>query len=123
MTIDHLRSHCLAKKGTTEEFPFDNDTMVFKVMNKMFVIAPLNRWEAGEPTVTLKCDPDYTVELREQYPSIHPGPYVSNKHWNSVDIYQGELDLKFIFELIDHSYDMVVKGMTKKLREQLNQLP
>lgn len=119
MTIDQLRSHCLAKKGTTEEFPFDQDTMVFKVMNKMFVIAPLNSWEQGEPTVTLKCDPEYTEELRAQYPSIHPGPYVSNKHWNSVDIFKGELKPDFVLKLIDHSYDMVVKGLSKKLREQL----
>ena len=119
MTIDQLREHCLSKKGTTEEFPFDQDTLVFKVLGKMFVIAPLNRWERGEPTITLKCDPEYTIELRGQYDSIHPGPYVSNKHWNSVDIFRGQLQPKFILELIDHSYDMVVKGMTRKLRESL----
>ena len=119
MTIDFIRDHCLAKKATTEEFPFDQDTMVFKVLNKMYVIAPLDRWEKGEPTITLKCDPEYTIELREQYSSIHPGPYVSNKHWNSIDIYRGELTPKFILELIDHSYEMVVKGMPKKKRDLL----
>jgi predicted DNA-binding protein (MmcQ/YjbR family) len=119
MNIEKIQEHCLSKKCVTEEFPFDTDTLVFKVLGKMFVIAPLDRWEKGEATITLKCDPDYTIELREQYESIHPGPYVSNKHWNTIDIYKGELQPHFVFELIDHSYDRVVKGMTKKLREQL----
>ncbi len=121
MNIDELRTHCLSKNGTTEEFPFDQDTLVFKVLGKMFVMAPLNRWEKGEVSVTLKCDPEYTIELREQYGSVYAGPYVSNKHWNTIDIYKGELPPKLIWELIDHSYDMVVKGMAKKLRDQLNQ--
>ncbi|NNK87811.1 MAG: MmcQ/YjbR family DNA-binding protein [Flavobacteriaceae bacterium] len=119
MHIDQIRNHCLAKKGTTEEFPFDQDTLVFKVMNKMFVIAPLDKWERGEATLTLKCDPDYTMELRDRYESIYPGPYVSNKHWNTVDLFTGELHPEFVLELIDHSYDMVVKGMPKRLRDEL----
>jgi len=119
MNIEQLKDYCLAKNKTTAEFPFDEQTLVFKVLGKMFVIAPLDKWEKGEASITLKCDPDYTIELRERYASIYPGPYVSNKHWNSIDLYKGELDPKFILELIDHSYDMVVKGMTKKLRSQL----
>jgi predicted DNA-binding protein (MmcQ/YjbR family) len=119
MNIEQLRDHCIKKKAVTEEFPFDEDTLVFKVLGKMFVIAPLDRWEKGEATVTLKCDPEYTLELRAQYGSIHPGPYVSNKHWNTVDIYKGELHPNFILKLIDHSYDMVVKGLPKKLRSQI----
>ena len=119
MNIEQLREYCLSKKGTTEEFPFDENTLVFKVLNKMFVLAPLNKWEKGEAVITLKCNPDYTIELREQFRSVYPGPYVSNKHWNTIDIYKGELKPKFIFELIDHSYDMVVKGMTKKMRDSL----
>ncbi|PIA78527.1 MmcQ-like protein [Gaetbulibacter sp. 4G1] len=119
MNIEQLREHCLSKKGTTEEFPFDEHTLVFKVLGKMFVIAPLNKWEKEEATITLKCDPNYTIELREEYESIYAGPYVSNKHWNTISIYKGELKPQFIIELIDHSYDMVVKGMTKKMRAQL----
>ena len=119
MNIEQLREHCLNKKGTTEEFPFDEHTLVFKVLGKMFVIAPLNKWEKEEATITLKCDPNYTIELREEYESIYAGPYVSNKHWNTVKLNNGELSNTFVLELIDHSYDMVVKGMTKKLREQL----
>ncbi len=119
MNIEQLREHCLSKKRTTEEFPFDEHTLVFKVLGKMFVIAPLNKWEKEEATITLKCDPNYTIELREEYESIYAGPYVSNKHWNTISIYKGELKPQFIIELIDHSYDMVVKGMTKKMRAQL----
>ena len=120
MNIEQLRDYCLKKKAVTEEFPFDESTLVFKVLGKMFVIAPLDKWEKGEASITLKCDPDYTIELRDQYESIYAGPYVSNKHWNSVAIYKGELQSKFIMELIDHSYDMVIKGMPKKLRVKLN---
>ena len=119
MDIEQIREYCLSKKGTSEHFPFDEDTLVFKVMGKMFVIAPLEYWERGEATITLKCDPDYTIELRDQYESIHPGPYVSNKHWNTIDIYKGELQPQFVLELIDHSYEMVIKGLPKKLKENL----
>lgn len=123
MDIEQIRTCCLNKKGTTESFPFDESTLVFKVLNKMFLLAPLTLWDKGEATITLKCNPDYTVELRETYESIYAGPYVSNKHWNTIRIYKGELQPQFIRELIDHSYDMVVKGMTKKMREELHNLP
>lgn len=120
MHIEQIREYCLSKKETTEEFPFDEDTLVFKVLGKMFVIAPLNLWDKGEATITLKGDPEFVVNLREEYESVYAGPYVSNKHWNTISIYKGELKPDFILELIDHSYDMVVKGMTKKMRDQLN---
>ena len=119
MNIEQLREHCLSKNKATEDFPFDEHTLVFKVLGKMFALFPLKNWEQGEASMMLKCDPERTVELREQFESIYAGPYVSNKHWNTVDIYKGELKPQFVLELIDHSYDMVVKGMTKKLREQL----
>ncbi len=120
MNIEQIRTYCLSKKATSESFPFDESTLVFKVLNKMFLLAPLTLWDKGEATITLKCNPEYTLELRAEYNSIFAGPYVSNKHWNTVAIYQGELQPQFIKELIDHSYDMVVKGMTKKMRDQLN---
>lgn len=119
--IDFIRDHCLKKKAVTEEFPFDEHTLVFKVLGKMFVLAPLNKWDAGEATITVKCDPDYTVELRDTYESIYAGPYVSNKHWNTLALYQQELSPELIIQLIDHSYDMVVKGMTKKMKDTLSQ--
>ncbi len=122
MDIEQLRAYCLSKKGSSESFPFDESTLVFKVLTKMFALAPLRSWDKGEDTIMLKCDPEYTDELRERYESIYAGPYVSNKHWNTVDIYKGELSSQFVKELIDHSYDMVVKGMTKKMREELEVL-
>lgn len=122
MNIEQLRDHCLSKKAATEGFPFDENTLVFKVMGKMFAMVPLNKWDQGEASITLKCDPDYTVELRDTYESVYAGPYVSNKHWNTIAIYKKELTPDLVLELIDHSYDMVVKNMTKKLREELNSL-
>ncbi len=122
MNIEQIRDYCMSKKAATESFPFDEHTLVFKVLNKMFALAPLKKWEEGESSIMLKCDPEYTEELRATYESVYAGPYVSNKHWNTVSVYKGELSQDLIFQLIDHSYDMVVKGMTKKLREQLNNL-
>jgi len=119
MNIEQLRDYCLTKNKATEDFPFDEHTLVFKVLGKMFALFPLEKWEKGEASMMLKCDPDYTVELREQYESIYAGPYVSNKHWNTISLYTGELNAELILQLIDHSYDMVVKGMTKKLKAQL----
>ena len=122
MHIDEIREYCLLKKAATESFPFDESTLVFKVMNKMFLMAPLNKWDKGESAITVKCDPEYTIELREQYESIYAGPYVSNKHWNTLGLYRNELSAKLVLELIDHSYDMVVKGMTKKMKAELEAL-
>lgn len=119
MNIEQLRTYCLKKKGVTEDFPFDADTLVFKVLGKMFALFPLEKWEAGQEWVNLKCDPDYALELREQYESIEPGWHMSKIHWNSIYIYKGELEPQFILQLIDHSYEMVVKGMTKKMRDSL----
>lgn len=119
MNIEQLRQYCLHKKAVTEEFPFDEDTLVFKVLGKMFALIGLKKWESGEREINLKCDPDYAEELRAEYSSIQPGYHMSKKHWNTIYINEGELQPKFILELIDHSYVMVIKGMTKKLRESL----
>lgn len=119
MNIEQLRNYCLSKKASTEDFPFDEDTLVFKVLGKMFALVSLKKWESGEAAVNLKCDPEYAIELREQFESIYPGFHMSKKHWNTVGLNNGELNAKFVFELIDHSYDMVVKGMTKKMKDQL----
>ena len=120
MNIEDYRNYCMSKKQVTEQFPFDNDTLVFKVCNKMFALASLKRWEEGEAFVNLKCDPDYAQELRAAYESIKPGYHMHKQQWNSVYVLTGELSQKLIKELIDHSYEMVVKGLPKKLRETLN---
>ena len=119
MNIEQLRTYCLSKKQTTEDFPFDSDTLVFKVIGKRFALVPLERWEMGEPSINLKCDPDYAQELRAEYESIYPGFHMNKKHWNTIDLYKRQLTTKLVFQLIDHSYNMVIKGLHKKLRDSL----
>ena len=120
MNIEDYRSYCLSKKGVTEHFPFDNDTLVFKVLGKMFALASLKKWEEGNGFINLKCNPEYAQELRAAHHSIKPGYHMHKKQWNSVYIQTGELSPKLITKLIDHSYDMVIKGLPKKLQETLN---
>jgi predicted DNA-binding protein (MmcQ/YjbR family) len=120
MNIEQYRHYCMNKKEVTEHFPFDNDTLVFKVLGKIFALASLKKWENGEAFINLKCDPEYAQELRAEYDSIKPGYHMNKKQWNSVYIHTGELSPKLISELINHSYTMVVKGMAKKLRETLD---
>ncbi|MDO7170882.1 MmcQ/YjbR family DNA-binding protein [Mariniflexile sp. AS56] len=119
MNIEQFHDYCLKKKGVTEDFPFDEDTLVFKVLGKMFALVGLKRWESGNKAINLKCDPDYAEELRAAYSNIQPGYHMSKKHWNTVSLQDGSLPPQFLFELIDHSYNMVVKGMPKKLRDTL----
>ena len=120
MNIEQLRDYCLSKKGVTDDFPFDKDVLVFKVLSRMFLLTSLNNWELGVQFLNLKCDEDYAQELRAEYESIKPGWHMSKRLWNSVYIYKGELQPQFILKLIDHSYEMVVKGLPKKVRDQFN---
>lgn len=113
MNIEAFRNYCMQKKEVSEHFPFDQDTLVFKVLGKMFALASLKRWEAGEGFINLKCDPDYAQELRAQYDSIKPGYHMHKQQWNSVYIHNQDLPPKLVLDLIDHSYDMVVKGLPK----------
>ena len=118
MHIEEFREYCVSKKGVTEEFPFDEVTLVFKVMGKMFALAPLERLP---PQVNLKCDPEKAIELREEYDGvIMPGYHMSKVHWNTLFIEQ--LPPALIFELIDHSYDLVVDKLPKKLKEEMSKL-
>lgn len=119
MNIEDYRNYCMNKKEVTEHFPFDNDVLVFKVCNKMFALASLSKWESGEGFVNLKCDPDYAEELRAEYDGIKPGYHMHKKLWNSVKIHDTDLSTKLILQLIDHSYDEVVKGLPKKDQEKL----
>ncbi|MEY8850060.1 MmcQ/YjbR family DNA-binding protein [Psychroserpens sp. XS_ASV72] len=122
MNIEDFHQYCMGKKAVTEHFPFDKDTLVFKVLGKMFALASLSRWEKGEGFINLKCDSEYAQELREQYDSVKPGYHMHKQQWNSVYIQTGELPTSLVKELIDHSYDMVVKGMSKKMQSQLKEL-
>lgn len=118
MNIEAFHAYCMSKKGVEETFPFDEQTLVFKVMGKMFALTGL---EYADFRVNLKCDPDWALELREQYPDVQPGWHMSKKHWNTV-YFEQELEDGFLRELIDHSYDLVVQGFTKKLRAEWEQL-
>lgn len=114
MTIEKLRDYCLSKAHTTEGFPFDEKTIVFKVAGKMFALADVE----GFSGVNLKCDPERAIELREEFESIQPGWHMSKTHWNTVQN-QGDVSDKLMLELVDHSYDQVVKSLTKKLQREL----
>ncbi|WP_298484389.1 MmcQ/YjbR family DNA-binding protein [uncultured Maribacter sp.] len=118
MNVEELRDYCIAKKGITEEFPFDEHTLVFKVMGKMFALCSLER---KPPQVNLKCNPERAIELREAYDGdIIAGYHMSKVHWNTLFLEQLPKDL--IKELIDHSYALVVSKFTKKLKAQLDAL-
>ncbi|MGH1386084.1 MmcQ/YjbR family DNA-binding protein [Kordia sp.] len=119
MNIELLREYCIKKPAVTEEFPFDQDTLVFKVLGKMFALTSLKRWEEGNPSVNLKCDPEKAEELRGEYESIKPGFHMSKKHWNTIELFQNELSNDFIQKMIDDSYQLVIKGMTKKQQAEL----
>ena len=115
MHIEEFREYCVIKKGVTEEFPFDEVTLVFKVMGKMFALAPLERIPSQ---VNLKCDPERAIVLREEYDgAIIPGYHMSKVHWNTLYLEQLPADL--IRELIDHSYQLVVDKLPKKLKEEM----
>ncbi len=115
MNIEEVREYCIGKKGVTEEFPFDEITLVFKVLGKMFVLSGLDH---QPPTVNLKCDPERAIELRDEYDGrIISGFHMNKKHWNTIEILIVPQDL--LKELIDHSYDLVVKGMPKNLQKKL----
>jgi len=113
--LDPLREYCLDRRGATEEFPFGPDAMVLKVVGKMF---GLIAWEANPLSISLKCDPERAVELREQHPAIVPGYHLNKKHWNTITL-DGGISLELVHELVDHSYDLVCSGLSRKERSQL----
>ncbi len=118
MNVELFRDYCIAKKGVTEELPFDEKTLVFKVMGKMFALCALERLP---PQVNLKCDPDRAVALREEFDgNIIPGYHMSKVHWNTLLL--DSLPPKLITELVGHSYDLVVSKFTKKLKAEYDAL-
>jgi predicted DNA-binding protein (MmcQ/YjbR family) len=119
MNVEQFRDYALSKKGTSEDFPFGVDTLVLRVMGKMFALTGLNN---PEFTVNLKCDADYALELREQYEAVRPGWHMNKIHWNTVLFEGGDLDERLLRQLIDHSYDQVVATLKKRERDALNAL-
>lgn len=118
MNIENITNYCLSKKGAIEDFPFDEETLVFKVGGKMFALIPLEKIPIR---INLKCDPEKAIELREQYENVEPGWHMNKKYWNTITIDENIRwsDLK---EWIDHSYDQVVKGLKKSELEKLIKL-
>lgn len=106
--------YCLKKKKVTEEFPFDEKTLVFKVMNKMFCLTNLDR----PNNINLKCDPELAAEFRERYNEVTPGYHMNKKHWNTIAL-DGTLSDKVILNWIDHSYEIVVEGLPKKVKGKI----
>ncbi|MFN8145230.1 MAG: MmcQ/YjbR family DNA-binding protein [Bacteroidia bacterium] len=115
MNIETLRSYCIQKPMVTEEFPFDEVTLVFKVLNKAFLLTGLDGLGLQ---FNVKCDPEKAIELREQYSCVLPGYHMNKKHWNTI-VDDGTVTDKQLKDWIDHSYDMVVAGMPKKDQEKL----
>ena len=119
MDLDGLIGYNATKAGVEETFPFDENTLVFKVMGKMF--AATNILE--EPhRVNLKCDPQWALDLREEFSNITPGYHMNKKHWNTVIISEGDLEQSLILKMIDHSYDLVVKSLTRAKKLELEEL-
>ena len=116
MNVEEVRDYCLRKKAVTEEFPFDSDTLVFKVMGKIFLLMGLT----SEPfRVNLKMNPELAEQYREKYFDVQPGYHMNKKMWNSVYFATGNIPRKELVWMIDHSYDEVVKKLPKKIREEL----
>jgi predicted DNA-binding protein (MmcQ/YjbR family) len=115
MNIEELREYSMAKKHVTESFPFDNETLVFKVMNKMFALTGINK---SPLTVNLKCDPENAVALREEYSCVLPGYHMNKQHWNTVVI-DGSVDDRLVMQWIDDSYNLIVASLPKRVQAQM----
>jgi len=118
MNLETFYEYCLSKKGMTAHFPFDKDTLVFKVGGKMFALSSLTQWEKGEPKVNLKCNPDYAQELRAQYEDIQPAFHMSKVHWNTI-IINSQVSDKFVKKLIDDSYELIFKSLSKNVQMEI----
>ena len=117
MNIEELREYCLMKKGVSESLPFDEYTLVFKVLNKMFALVPLNR----ELSISLKCEPEKAIELREHYSYVLPAWHMSKKHWNTI-IINNTVSNSILKKWIDDSYWIIANNLTKKQKEELESL-
>ncbi|MFD1258087.1 MmcQ/YjbR family DNA-binding protein [Mucilaginibacter terrae] len=114
MNTEELREYCLQKPFTEEGMPFDKDVLVFKVGGKIFLLTSLeqgNRFNA-------KCDPERAIELREQFSEVQPGYHMNKEHWNTVFM-DGSLTRKQLCEIIDHSYELILNSLPKKIKAEL----
>lgn len=120
MNIEEVRDACLKIKGAKETFPFGEDVLVYKVMDKMFAYFALDSKD-GEFWLNLKCDPERAIDLREHYEGVRPGYHSSKKHWNTI-VMDSDVPESLIIELIQHSVDEVIKKLPKKKQEEYNNL-
>jgi len=116
VNIETLRSYCLKKKGVTEEFPFGPETLVFKVKGKVFLLTSLD----GEGfRFNVKCDPEKAIDLRDRYDAVQPGYHMNKKHWNTV-VVDGSIPIDLLKEMIDDSYNLVVKSLPGHVKKELD---
>jgi predicted DNA-binding protein (MmcQ/YjbR family) len=117
MNVEDIRAICLSKPGTGESFPFDSETLVIKVMGKMFALIP----RESANSIALKCNPERALELREEWEEITGAYHMNKTHWNTVR-FDGRLPSSLIIELVYHSYDLVVAGLKKAEKDALANL-
>jgi len=115
MNIEEIREYCLSKPHVTEDFPFDDVTLVFRIGGKIFAFLPT---DAIPHSVALKCDPERALALRERYAGVRGAWHLDKRHWNSVEPESG-IPAEALKEWIDHSYDLVLASLTRKVREAL----
>jgi len=118
MNLQQFYEYCLTKRAVTEHFPFDEDTLVFKVGGKMFCLTSLKEWEKGTPSLNLKGKPERNQELRAEYGAVQPGFHMSKTHWNTVH-YNADVPDKLMLQLLDESYELVFAGLTKKMQQTI----
>ena len=116
MNIEEIREYCIKKSGVTEGFPFDNNTLVFKVGGKMFLLANIN---ASPIQFNAKCMPQKAIELRETYSCVLPGYHMNKNHWNTI-ICNNIVPKKLVLSWIDDSYDLVLASLSKSLKASLS---
>ena len=118
INIENFREYCLSKPHTTEGMPFGNDVLVFKVgtheKNKMFALCGLEPFDS----INLKCDPQRAIELREEYSGIIPGYHMNKQHWNTCAV-DGSIPEELIWELVDHSYELILSSLPKGVQKTI----
>jgi len=115
MNVEELRDYCLQLRGVTEDFPFGEDTLVFRVGGKIFLLIGL----AEGNRFNVKCDPELAVELRERHSEVQPGYHMNKTHWNTVYM-DGQLTYKQLCEMMAHSHELILKSLSKKIQEELS---
>ena len=118
MNIDEIRDYCMSKPAVTESLPFNDTALVFKVGGKMFAVLDLSDNSKG---ISLKCDPELAIELREQHPEVTPAWHFNKVHWNGI-LLTGNVTEEQLREWINHSYDLIVEGLPQKKKEEIKRL-